>query len=194
MSFIRAAFAAILFLAAGSARAEADFVPLGAYSAPPIGWAVFCRDNPGECDRGSGTGQIIFSRANLDTIIRINDLANKSVNPMEDRAQWGVDEKWSYPDTGYGDCEDYVLLKRKLLMEAGFPRSALLIAIVKQKNGDGHAVLVVRTTGGDLVLDSLEPDVKLWRKAPYAFYRVQSPVSPYAWHDIGAGVVGSTRR
>ncbi len=29
---------------------------------------------------------------------------------------WGVIEKWSYPEDGYGDCEDYALLKRRMLM------------------------------------------------------------------------------
>ena len=36
---------------------------------------------------------------------------------------WGVVERWSYPDDGYGDCEDYVLLKRRMLMQAGWPRA-----------------------------------------------------------------------
>jgi len=29
--------------------------------------------------------------------------------------------------TATGDCEDYVLLKRKMLIDAGWPREALLI-------------------------------------------------------------------
>jgi predicted transglutaminase-like cysteine proteinase len=39
------------------------------------------------------------------------------------------------------DCEDYVLLKRRMLMQAGWPREALLVTVVRDKKGDGHAVL-----------------------------------------------------
>ena len=64
---------------------------------------------------------------------------------MTDLEHWGVVERWNYPDDGYGDCEDYVLLKRRMLMQAGWPREALLITVVRDKKGDGHAVLTVKT-------------------------------------------------
>ena len=63
-------------------------------------------------------------------------------------------ERWNYPDDGYGDCEDYVLLKRRMLMQAGWPREALLITVVRDKKGDGHAVLTVKTNRGEFVLDN----------------------------------------
>ena len=43
---------------------------------------------------------------------------NDSIAPVTDLEHWGVVEKWSYPDDGYGDCEDYVLLKRRMLIQA----------------------------------------------------------------------------
>ena len=87
---------------------------------------------------------------------------------------WGVVERWNYPDDGYGDCEDYVLLKRKLLMQAGWPREALLITVVRDKKGDGHAVLTVKTDRGEYILDNQTGDLALdrhrlpLRKAPVA--------------------------
>ena len=48
---------------------------------------------------------------------------------MTDMDHWGVIEKWSLPTDGYGDCEDYVLMKRKMLIDAGWPREALLITV-----------------------------------------------------------------
>ncbi len=48
-------------------------------------------------------------------------------------------------EDGYGDCEDYALLKRKMLMQAGWPREALLMTVVRDKKGEGHAVLTVKT-------------------------------------------------
>ena len=73
---------------------------------------------------------------------------------MTDLDHWGVVEQWNYPDDGYGDCEDYVLLKRRMLMQAGWPREALLITVVRDKKGDGHAVLTVKTDKGEFILDN----------------------------------------
>ena len=63
----------------------------------------------------------------------VNNWVNNAVKPITDLDHWGVVEKWSYPDDGYGDCEDYVLLKRRMLIEAGWPREALLITVVRDQ-------------------------------------------------------------
>ena len=78
-------------------------------------------------------------------MLKVNAWVNESIKPMTDLEHWGVVERWNYPDDGYGDCEDYVLLKRRMLMQAGWPREALLITVVRDKKGDGHAVLTVKT-------------------------------------------------
>jgi predicted transglutaminase-like cysteine proteinase len=96
-----------------------------------------------------------------------------------------VVEKWSYPDDGYGDCEDYVLLKRRLLMQAGWPREALLITVVRDKRGDGHAVLTVRTNKGEFVLDNQNEKVLLWSDTGYRFVKRQSQESPNIWVSLG---------
>ena len=44
-----------------------------------------------------------------------------------------------------GDCEDFVLLKRKKLIAGGFSPSDLLITVVRKPDGEGHAVLTLRT-------------------------------------------------
>ena len=79
---------------------------------------------------------------------------NDTIKPITDLEHWGVSERWNYPDDGYGDCEDYVLLKRKMLTQAGWPRQALLITVVRDKQGDGHAVLTVKTDKGEFILDN----------------------------------------
>ena len=78
-------------------------------------------------------------------MVKVNAWVNESIKPMTDLEHWGVVERWNYPDDGYGDCEDYVLLKRRMLMQAGWPREALLITVVRDQKGDGHAVLTVKT-------------------------------------------------
>ena len=98
---------------------------------------------------------------------------------------WGVVENWSYPDDGKGDCEDYVLLKRRMLMQAGWPREALLITVVRDKKGDGHAVLTVKTDKGDFILDNQEEQILLWSETGYRFVKRQSQTNPNVWVALG---------
>jgi predicted transglutaminase-like cysteine proteinase len=117
--------------------------------------------------------------------VRINDWVNEAIEPMTDLEHWGVPERWNYPDDRYGDCEDYVLLKRRMLMEAGWPRQALLITVVRDKRGDGHAVLTVRTDRGDFILDNQNEEILLWSATGYRFVKRQSQSDPNAWVALG---------
>jgi len=87
----------------------------------------------------------------------INKWVNDTVKPMTDLEHHGVAEKWACPNDGYGDCEDYVLAKRRILIEAGWPREALLITVVSDKNGVGHAVLTVISVWSLPVATSTRP-------------------------------------
>ena len=104
---------------------------------------------------------------------------------MTDQDHWGTVEKWSYPDDGYGDCEDYVLLKRKMLAQAGWPLEALLITVVREKSGDGHAVLTVKTDKGEFILDNQNPEILLWSETNYRFVKRQSQTDPNRWVSLG---------
>ncbi len=47
-----------------------------------------------------------------------------------------------------------MLLKRRLLIRAGWPREALLITVVRDRKDEGHAVLTVKTDRGEFILDN----------------------------------------
>lgn len=92
---------------------------------------------------------------------------NRETNKLEyetDQAQFGTAEYWTqYADRlGKGDCDDYTLTKRRLLIEAGVPYECLCPAAC-MLGGSGHLVLIVRTTQGAYVLDSNLDQVKPWR-------------------------------
>jgi predicted transglutaminase-like cysteine proteinase len=90
-----------------------------------------------------------------------------------------------------------VLEKRKRLMAAGFPRQSLLITVVRDKKGDGHAVLMVRTDRGDFILDNVEEEVRLWTDTGYRFIKRQSQENPVRWVSLGnvdTAVVTASRR
>jgi predicted transglutaminase-like cysteine proteinase len=105
------------------------------------------------------------------------------VQPVTDQELYGKVEYWTYP-TDKGDCEDYVLLKRKLLMERGWPESTLLITVVRDENNEGHAVLTVRTDAGDLILDNKRPAIMHYNETPYTFIKRQSEGNPLVWISL----------
>ena len=168
-----------------AAGARALFVTVGANSRPPIGWVEFCLASPAECSSAATFPRdVMLTTKAWRELVRVNRSVNAAIKPMTDVDHWGVVEKWSYPDDGYGDCEDYVLLKRRLLMRAGWPRTALLITVVRDRKGEGHAVLTVKTDKGEFVLDNQNEDILLWSDTGYRFVKRQSQSDPNVWVDL----------
>ena len=184
---IAAALAAAQPMPSAEAASERPlFVTVGVPSRAPIGWFEFCAEIPRECDtRVLEPRDIALSAKVWKDLVRINSWVNDTITPLTDLEHWGVAERWNYPDDGYGDCEDYVLLKRRMLMQAGYPRQALLITVVRDKRGDGHAVLTVRTDKGEFVLDNQNPEILLWSDAGYRFVKRQSQSDPNIWVTLG---------
>jgi predicted transglutaminase-like cysteine proteinase len=180
---------AITLAAAVPSRAGANdllFVTTGEATRAPIGWVEFCAEHSFECKvTPAAPRDVVLSNKAWADLTRINKWVNENVTPMTDLEHWGVVEKWSYPDDGYGDCEDYVLLKRRMLMEAGWPRAALLVTVVREKNGNGHAVLTVKTDKGEFILDNQEERILLWSETSYRYVKRQSQSDPNRWVALG---------
>ncbi len=169
----------------GTAAAQL-YVSTANSTRPPIGWVEFCAEHQNECNvTPTAPRDVVLSAAAWKDLVRINAWVNDRIKPMTDLDHHGVVEKWSYPDDGYGDCEDYVLLKRRMLMAAGWPREALLVTVVREANGDGHAVLTVKTDKGDFILDNQNAAVLLWSETPYRFVKRQSQSDPNRWVSLG---------
>ncbi|WEK05655.1 MAG: transglutaminase-like cysteine peptidase [Candidatus Devosia phytovorans] len=187
----KALMGAILALAAIAAPAQAlDFTNVAyiqAGTAPtsiPVGHMEFCKTRPQECAPHKQVVDAISLDERLwGELLNINAYVNQTVTPVTDQDLYQTEEFWTYPN-GYGDCEDYVLEKRRHLINAGWPASALLISVVKQLNGEGHAVLVVRTDRGDLVLDNQVGSVELWSDTPYVYVKRQSQANAGQWVDM----------
>lgn len=176
---------------AGQSFAAQDFLSPTEQTNPPIGHYEFCKVNPGECNViGRDQGPMHLSRNAWSKLISINASVNNNIQPLTDMQIHGVEERWSYPQQ-VGDCEDYALLKRHQLMKAGFSPADLLITVVLQPDGAGHAVLTVRTDFGDFVLDNLRDDVKLWHETGYRFIKRQSSEHAGAWMRLGEGQGGA---
>src|SRR5271169_5799555 len=170
----------------GTAEERALFIAVGDTARPPIGWVEFCVEYDPECKtKASAPRDVVLSTAAWKDLQRIDLWVNTNIKPMTDMDHWGVVERWNYPDDGYGDCEDYVLQKRKMLIQAGWPREALLITVVRDKHGDGHAVLTVKTDKGEFILDNQNDQILLWSDTGYRFVKRQSQADPNMWIALG---------
>jgi predicted transglutaminase-like cysteine proteinase len=95
----------------------------------------------------------------LERIKQINHYVNGYI-PAADQDQYETDDFWATPyeflEYGYGDCEDYAILKYYLLKETGFSESTLYFWVVTDKySGTGHMVLLVSFMNNLYVLDNL---------------------------------------
>jgi predicted transglutaminase-like cysteine proteinase len=160
------------------------FAEVAGSTSIPVGAAEFCRMHRDECrPNASVADAITLTEALWTELLEVNAGVNGSVVPVTDEQLYQVAEYWTYPQ-GYGDCEDIALEKRRALIEAGWDPSVLLMAVVREKNGNGHAVLMVRTDRGDLVLDNQDGMIMVWAETPYQFVKRQSQANPGQWVDF----------
>jgi predicted transglutaminase-like cysteine proteinase len=152
---------------------------------PPYGFVEFCKRMPEECRQGPPEQQERFSASpeRLSELDVLNRAVNREIAPATDMEIYGVAEYWTIPTTR-GDCEDYALLKRKRLIARGWPASSLLMTVVRDEKGEGHAVLTARILQGDFILDNKVDEVKSWTRTRYEFIMRQSYIDPNNWLSL----------
>jgi predicted transglutaminase-like cysteine proteinase len=150
----------------------------------PYGFVQFCARMPEECQQGPMEEQRFSATPErLSELDIINRTVNREIAPATDMEIYGQAEYWTIPTTR-GDCEDYALLKRKRLMARGWPASALLMTVVRDEKGEGHAVLTARTLQGDFILDNKVDEVKAWHRTRYEYVMRQSYLNPSIWMSL----------
>jgi predicted transglutaminase-like cysteine proteinase len=160
---------------------EYAFAPAYGEALPPVGYVDFCARHRGECQPlGVSNTKVHLTSERWQVLGEINDYVNRKIRPAHDVDLHGVPERWSIPIDA-GDCEDYVLLKKRYLEGVGFPAGSLLITVVLEEQGGGHAVLIVRTSAGDFVLDNRRAGIKRWSETGYYFLKRQSQSDPLQW-------------
>jgi len=157
----------------------------GGMTSQPIGHYDFCKANPAECSiRPNKLAPATMSDALMRKLSSVTSKVNAAVKPMSDDDIYGKDEVWAYPDKGVGDCEDYVLEKRRTLSRQGMSLANLLTTVLRKPDGEGHAVLTVRTDKGDFLLDNLTDKVRQWDETDYTFLKRQSIENTGRWVSI----------
>ncbi|NEU12984.1 transglutaminase-like cysteine peptidase [Methylobacterium sp. BTF04] len=152
---------------------------------PIAAWVTFCETYAAECavDRNEPT-EIALTPAIWSTIVSVNRKVNNSLRAVTDMEHFHVADRWDLAEDGAGDCEDYQLLKRKLLADAGLPRRAMRMTVVIDEKGEGHAVLTLITSRGDLILDNKTSTILPWRQTGYTFIKRESQ-DAVAWVSLG---------
>lgn len=182
------AFAAIVAMSSSAVPAseQTASMTVGTVTSQPIGHYDFCQRHANDCGPTRNVGPIDMNAAAWALVNQINLRVNKTIRPATDMEVYGQEEYWEYPKTA-GDCEDFALLKRKLLMQSGISASDLLMTVVRKPDGEGHAVLTLRTKQGDYILDNLEDDVKVWYRTPYSYLKRQASFNAGRWVTIENG-------
>lgn len=153
---------------------------------PPRGYLAFCQSHQEICAAGKEQ-TMVFTQQRWAQLVAVNELYNTTILPETDDARLGILEHWDFPDTA-GDCEDYVLAKKAHLAAMGFPKNALLIAVVDIPDAPvlerRHAVLLVTTDLGNFVLDNRHPDIRRWDRTEYTWIAVESTSTPDVWQGV----------
>lgn len=151
----------------------------------PEGFSSACQRYSWLCS--SRGGATMSDDKALELLSRVNRKVNSSIRPAEDSAVYGRSNYWSMPEGGRGDCEDYAMAKTKALLDAGFQASKMAVSVVLDRGGNNHAVLLVRLSGGDFVLDSLTSTIKPWDQTGYTFLARQKFDHKAAWEVTLSG-------
>lgn len=196
---ITAVSAAIFIMAPATAAMKDDkallprpttSLQIGAVSQAMMGWTSFCQEQPRECaPEIQAPAKVSLTTERWSELRVINGLANRTIQPIADDEHYGIYRMgirnwWTYPDDGKGNCNDYVLLKRKLLIEAGWPKAALSMTVVVTPAGEGHLVLMLQTDRGDFILDNLRDNILAWNQTGYDFVKRQADENPNLWVSL----------
>jgi predicted transglutaminase-like cysteine proteinase len=153
----------------------------------PMAFTQFCLNYPGDCKSQRllfEADRIALDRMRWLELEAINRAVNSSIHPA--RNENGLaGEKWLLSPLR-GDCNDYAVTKRHQLIARGWPARDVLLSEVVTVAGEHHLVTVVRTSGGDLVLDNLTDVIKPWSRTTYRWVRIQTPKDPNYWASVAS--------
>lgn len=160
--------------------AASTWLKTGSETSRPYGHVEYCAKNARDC--GQRTRSKALPAARLSVLNQVNARVNKAIKPVSDIRQFGKREHWT-SNTKAGDCEDYALAKRAALLRQGFRASDLLLTMAR-RNGEAHAVLVVRTRDGDFVLDNMRDEVLPVNRTGLGYVKMQSGDNGGQWMRV----------
>ncbi|KQP39655.1 transglutaminase [Methylobacterium sp. Leaf106] len=192
-TFLLGMLAALAMFGAGASQAQTmAALPSPSQSAdvlgaarPIVGWVSFCQRYPAECAIDANEPlRIALTPATWSLIVSVNRRVNTGLRAVTDAEHWGEADRWDLAEDGMGDCEDFQLVKRKRLADAGLSRRAMRMTVVIDEKGEGHAVLTLLTDRGEFILDNKTSEILPWYRTGYVFIKRESQDS-VAWVSLG---------
>jgi predicted transglutaminase-like cysteine proteinase len=153
-------------------------------SLAPFQHVRFCLRYPADCGSNLMEDERInLTGENSELLDRVNRGVNAAIAPVLKSYGTNLQDGWAIAPAA-GDCNDYAVTKRHVLIQSGLPAKALRLAMVKTASGGGHLVLLVATTKGDLVLDNLTEAIRSWQGTDYHWLKIQSKRDARLWYEI----------
>ncbi|KIP98150.1 hypothetical protein RU07_22445 [Agrobacterium tumefaciens] len=162
---------------------EGAFVSEGRPTLAPFAQVRFCLSNPVDCEKSDVEPAAPDDKKARQMLQQVNVQVNSSIIGRNDKKNGKSVDIWQVGAKS-GDCEDYALTKRRILMSKGYPAAALRIAVAYTSSGEGHAVLIAKTATGDVVLDNRTNVIKSWRNADLRWVKIQSGSNPHLWYTM----------
>lgn len=165
-----------------SAKPTAAQMRVGGNAFAPPAFYDFCKRHSGLCSTRGSAAAVALSEHKKAELNSVNRSVNAKIVERDDPHRGSKADQWDLPSKA-GDCEDFAILKKSELIRRGWPKSALLLTVATA-GGEGHTVLTVRTSEGDLILDNRTNSVKPWSKTSYRYFARQAPGGGKRWERI----------
>ena len=158
---------------------------VGGWTNPPVGYIDFCQNFPDECAAHGADGAEALDEKRWRDLQEVNTFVNHIVIPV-DRPRLSITATRSGRcRKRYGDCEDYVLLKRKWLVERGWPTGVAPRHRRLRRGGRRPRRPSRAHRRGDFVLDNKTDEIRRWYETAYRFVKRQSVTDPNRWVSVG---------
>jgi predicted transglutaminase-like cysteine proteinase len=153
----------------------------------PMAHVRFCLQYHDDCEiRGGDFGRrnVALTPDRWNELNAVNRAVNQAIIPEPNLGGVATEEWLVSPPAG--DCNDYAVTKRHVLLTHGWPSRSLLLSEVVVPSGEHHLVLVVRTTNVDLVLDNLNANIRSVGMTynQYRWIRIESSRNPKFWATV----------
>jgi predicted transglutaminase-like cysteine proteinase len=149
----------------------------------PFGYDAYCGGDAATVGAAERHFREAFCRSNAPpTVVQLTAERVDELNRVQQRVNaaisYGGTTTWD-PLMMQGDCKTYAARKALELLERGWPASALRIATAFIDDGSSqqnsyHAVLLVDTDRGTMVLDSRYPTLRPWDELSYRWMTTQA--------------------
>jgi predicted transglutaminase-like cysteine proteinase len=170
------------------ASEQSSIIELGP-TLSPFQHVRFCQRYPSDCRPGSQADALVeLDSKTVGLLYRINRRINAAIVPTRKDFVRDIGAAWAIGPNS-GDCNDYAVTKQHELLQYKLPANALRLSEVKTADWEGHLVLVVSTTKGELVLDNLTDEIRSWKETDYRWLKIQSKVDPHYWVAMRSPII-----